>query len=198
MPDTAAPDITELLDQWGRGEKDALEKLAPVVYQELRKRARGYFRRERSDHTLQPTALIHEAYMRLVRQESPGWKSRTHFFAVASQMMRQILVDHARTHNAAKRGGGAAKVSLDEGLAISEDRSSEILAVDEALRKLADFDSRKARIVELRYFSGFTVEETAEALGVAPITVLRESRVAEAWLRRAMTGESPAADSRNE
>lgn len=198
MPDTPAPDITELLDQWGRGEKDALEKLAPVVYQELRKRARGYFRRERSDHTLQPTALIHEAYMRLVRQEAPGWKSRTHFFAVASQMMRQILVDHARTHNAAKRGGGAAKVSLDEGLAISEDRSSEILAVDEALRKLADFDSRKARIVELRYFSGFTVEETAEALGVAPITVLRESRVAEAWLRRAMTGESPAADSRNE
>jgi RNA polymerase sigma-70 factor, ECF subfamily len=198
MPDTPAPDITELLDQWGRGEKDALEKLAPVVYQELRKRARGYFRRERSDHTLQPTALIHEAYMRLVRQEAPGWKSRTHFFAVASQMMRQILVDHARTHNAAKRGGGAAKVSLDEGLAISEDRSSEILAVDEALRKLADFDSRKARIVELRYFSGFTVEETADALGVAPITVLRESRVAEAWLRRAMTGESPAADSRNE
>jgi RNA polymerase sigma-70 factor, ECF subfamily len=198
MPDTPAHDITELLDQWGRGEKDALEKLAPVVYQELRKRARGYFRRERSDHTLQPTALIHEAYMRLVRQEAPGWKSRTHFFAVASQMMRQILVDHARTHNAAKRGGGAAKVSLDEGLAISEDRSSEILAVDEALRKLADFDSRKARIVELRYFSGFTVEETAEALGVAPITVLRESRVAEAWLRRAMTGESPAADSRNE
>jgi RNA polymerase sigma factor (TIGR02999 family) len=156
-------DVTRLLSEWSRGNQGAL-------------RAKNYLRRERLDHTLQPTALIHEAYLRLVNENSSEWSGRAHFLAVASLVMRQILVDHARRHAAAKRGSGPDNTDL--------------LALDEALSKLAAFDKRKCRIVEMRYFGGCTVEETAEALGVAGITVMREMRLAEAWLRRCMRGEN--------
>jgi RNA polymerase sigma factor (TIGR02999 family) len=187
-----ASDVTRLLVEWSAGNKAALDELTPLVYRELHQRARNYLRQERPEHTLQPTALIHEAYMKLIDQPPPEWSGRSHFFALASRAMRQILVDHARHHSAGKRGGGAANVSLDEALVPSEAQNSEVMALDEALSKLAAFDERKSRIVEMRYFGGCTVEETAEALGVAPITIIRETRLAEAWLRRAMRGESPA------
>jgi RNA polymerase sigma factor (TIGR02999 family) len=186
-------DVTQLLVQWVQGNKGALDRLTPLVYEELRKRARNYLRRERLDHTLQPTALIHEVYLRLVGDSLPEWQNRAHFFAIASRAMRQILVDHARRRGANKRGDGVADLSLDEAIVLSESENSDLLALDEALAKLALFDERKCRIVEMRYFGGCTVEETAEALGIATITVIRETRVAEAWLRRAMQGEGPRA-----
>lgn len=175
---------------WSRGNEAALAELAPLVYRDLHQRARNYLRHERPDHTLQPTALIHEAYLRLVRDSPPEWNGRAHFYAVASRVMRQILVDHSRKHRAGKRGSGVKDVNLDEALIPAQAQSEELLALDEALVKLAAFDERKARIVEMRYFGGCTVEETAAALGVAGITVMREMRLAEAWLRQAMTGES--------
>ena len=184
-------DVTRLLVQWSQGNNAALDELTPLVYGELRQRAKNYLRRERPDHTLQPTALIHEVYLRLVGDSQPDWQNRAHFFAIASRAMRQILVDHSRRRGAGKRGGGAADVSLDEALVPAQSHSSDLLALDEALSKLAAFDERKCRIVEMRYFGGCTVEETAAALGVAAITVIRETRVAEAWLRRAMRGEEP-------
>ena len=187
-----ASDVTRLLVEWSAGNKAALDELTPLVYRELHQRARNYLRQERPEHTLQPTALIHEAYMKLIDQPPPEWSGRSHFFALASRAMRQILVDHARHHSAGKRGGGSANVSLDEALVPSQAQNSDVMALDEALSKLAAFDERKSRIVEMRYFGGCTVEETAEALGVAPITIIRETRLAEAWLRRAMRGESPA------
>jgi RNA polymerase sigma factor (TIGR02999 family) len=182
-------DVTKLLVDWSRGNQAALEELTPLVYQDLHRRARSYLRSERADHTLQPTALIHEAYLRLVKESLPEWNGRSHFFAVASRVMRQILVDHARRQRAGKRGSGAAKLSLDEALVPAQAENGDLMALDEALAKLAAFDERKCRIVEMRYFGGCTVEETAEALGVAGITVMREMRLAEAWLRRAMRGE---------
>jgi len=185
--------ITLLLMDWsGNRDESALAKLTPIVYSELRKLALSYLRRERSDHTLQPTALIHEAYMRLVDQNVPEWRSRSHFFGVAAQLMRQILVDHARARAAAKRGGGEAKLSLDAGLQYSEERSQELVALDDALTDLAKLDPRKAKVVELRYFGGLSVEETAEALGVSVATVGRELRFAEAWLHKLITGEERA------
>jgi len=186
-------DVTRLLAQWSQGNQAALDQLTPLVYQELRLRARNYLRRERPDHTLQPTALIHEAYLRMMGENLPEWQNRAHFFAIASRAMRQILVDHARRRDAGKRGSGVVDLSLDEALVPAQSESNDVLALDEALTKLAAFDERKCRIVEMRYFGGCTVEETAEALGIAAITVMRETRVAEAWLRRAMLGE----DSRN-
>jgi RNA polymerase sigma factor (TIGR02999 family) len=182
-----------LLTAWSQGDEAALDELIPLVYQDLHQRARNYLRRERPDHTLQPTALIHEAYLRLLRESPPEWNGRAHFLAVASRVMRQILVDHARRHRAGKRGSGVSDVSLDEALAPARSESADLVALDDALSKLAAFDERKCRIVEMRYFGGCTVEETAQALGVAGITVMREMRVAEAWLRRAMRGEDPAA-----
>lgn len=183
-------ELTRLLVDWSRGNEAALAELAPLVYRDLHQRARNYLRHERPDHTLQPTALIHEAYLRLVRDSPPEWNGRAHFYAVASRVMRQILVDHSRKHRAGKRGSGVKDVNLDEALIPAQAQSEELLALDEALVKLAAFDERKARIVEMRYFGGCTVEETAAALGVAGITVMREMRLAEAWLRQAMTGES--------
>jgi len=185
-------DVTKLLADWSRGNQAALDEPTPLVYQDLHQRARNYLRQERPDHTLQPTALIHEAYLRLVNESLPEWNGRAHFFAVASRVMRQILVDHARRHRAGKRGSGAANVTLDEALAPARSENTDLMALDEALDKLAVFDERKCRIVEMRYFGGCTVEETAQALGVSGITVMREMRVAEAWLRRAMQGEHPA------
>jgi RNA polymerase sigma-70 factor (ECF subfamily) len=177
--------VTRLLLDWGRGDKAALDELMPIVYQELRQLASGYLRSEKRGHTLQPTALIHEAYLRLVDQNTPEWESRTHFFAVAARLMRQILVDHARTRVAAKRGGGQQKISLDDAPTIStRDDAAELLALDEALKKLASFDERKCRVIEMRSFGGMSVEETARALGVSEPTVKRETRLAQSWLRR--------------
>lgn len=182
-------EVTRLLSEWSGGNQAALEELTPLVYRDLHLRASNYLRRERPDHTLQPTALINEAYIRLVNESHPEWNNRAHFFAVASRVMRQILVDHARRHAAGKRGGGAADVSLDEAFMPARSRNVDLMALDEALGKLAEFDERKCRIVEMRYFGGCTVEETADALGVAGITVMREMRLAEAWLRRELKGD---------
>jgi RNA polymerase sigma factor (TIGR02999 family) len=184
-------DVTKLLADWSRGDQRALDELIPLVYQDLHQRARNFLRRERADHTLQPTAVIHEAYLRMVNDNLPEWNGRAHFYAVASRVMRRILVDHARKHRAGKRGSGMAKVNLDDALVPAQAENSELVALDEALARLAELDERKARIVEMRYFGGCTVEETAAALGVAGITVMREMRLAEAWLRRAMQGEDP-------
>ena len=186
---TVSSDVTRLLVQWSQGNQSALDELTPLVYHELRQRARNYLRHERPDHTLQPTALLHEAYLRMVGDSMPEWQNRSHFFAIASRAMRQILVDHARRRGAGKRGSGVVNVSLEEALAPAQAENSDLLALDEALSKLADFDERKCRIVEMRYFGGCTIEETAEALGISTITVIRETRVAEAWLRRAMLGK---------
>lgn len=157
----------------------------PFVYQELRQLASGYLKKEKPEHTLQPTALIHEAYLRLVDQNTPHLESRAHFFGVAARLMRQILVDHARTRIASKRGGGQQKIALDDaqGLFV-RDESAELLALDEALKKLAAFDERKCRVIEMRSFGGMSVEETARALGVSEPTVKRETRLAQSWLRR--------------
>jgi RNA polymerase sigma factor (TIGR02999 family) len=191
MANAVSSEVTKLLSEWSRGNQAALDELTPLVYADLRLRARNYLRNERPDHTLQPTALIHEAYLRLISDKPPDWKDRFHFFAVASRVMRQILVDHARRHLAGKRGSGIADVSLEEAYAPSTSQNDELIALDDALARLAAFDERKCRIVEMRYFGGCTVEETAEALGVSGITVMREMRLAEAWLRREMRGEPP-------
>jgi RNA polymerase sigma-70 factor, ECF subfamily len=178
--------MTQLLQDWSRGDKAALDALSPIVYNELRRLADSYLRRDRQGHTLQPTALVHEAYLKLVDQQTPDWHSRTHFFAFAAKVMRNILVDHARAHRAAKRGGGAAKVPLLEAVSFSEERSAELVALDDALNALADFDERKCKIIELRYFGGLTEEETAKALGISAVTVRRDTRAAEMWLYREM------------
>src|SRR5262245_6202490 len=183
---TPPNEITQLLHKWRDGDHAALDQLLPVVYQELRKLADSYLRGERSSHTLQPTALINEAYLRLIKQDFPEWQSRRHFFGVAAQLMRQILVEHARAHSAAKRGGGAQKISLDETPTFSQDQAADLVALDDALIALAKFDERKARIVELRYFGGFSVEEVASALDISVATVGREMRMAQAWLHREM------------
>jgi RNA polymerase sigma factor (TIGR02999 family) len=179
-----AHNVTQLLLDWRNGNEAALDQLLPVIYQELRHLAESYLRRERSDHTLQPTALIHEAYLRLIEQDHPEWQSRTHFFGVTSRLMRQVLVEHARRHSAVKRGGQQQKVALDEAVVYSPERAAELVELDEALNRLAAFDERKARVIELRFFGGLSVEETAEALGLSVATVRRELRLAEAWLRR--------------
>jgi RNA polymerase sigma factor (TIGR02999 family) len=174
--------ITRLLGDWSRGDSDALEKLLPIVYAELQRVARRELRRERIDHTLQPTALINELYLRLVKQRSASWENRAQFFAVAAQLMRRILVDHARAQAAAKRGGSSPRVSLSEARDVGVEPALEVLAVDRALTRLATLDADQSRIVELRYFAGLTVEETAHVLGTSPRTVKREWRLAKAWL----------------
>jgi RNA polymerase sigma-70 factor, ECF subfamily len=182
-------DITELLVDWSKGDREALNRLTPLVYDELHRLASRYLRHERANHTLQTTALIHEAYLRLVNQRNPNWQSRVQFFAVASRLMRHILVDYARGHNAAKRGGDYAKVSFDEAMIVSEEKSADLMALDEALSNLAAIDPEQSRVVELRVFGGLTVEETAEALGVSPRTVKREWSMAKAWLHRQLRKE---------
>jgi RNA polymerase sigma factor (TIGR02999 family) len=180
-------EITQLLLRWSRGDRVALDQLMPVVYRELRKIANGYLRRERADHTLQPTALINEAYLRLVKQDFPEWQSRSHFFGLAARLMRQILVEHARAHTAEKRGGGGAALALDEALVYTGDNAAELVALDDALQALAQFDERKARVIELRYFGGLSVEETATALGLSLATIGHEARLARAWLHRELS-----------
>lgn len=176
--------VTQLLLDWGNGDKAALDKLVPVVYQELRRLAAYYMRRERPGHTLQTSALVNEAYMRLVDYSQMRWQSRAHFFAVAAQAMRRILVEHARKRHFAKRGGGAVKVSFDEAAIVSQEQAADLVALDDALTSLEAMDERKARIVELRYIGGLNIEETAEVLAISPATVQREWRAAKAWLYR--------------
>ncbi len=179
--------VTRLLVQWADGDRQAMEDLLPLVYDELRRLASSYLRRENPGHTLQSTALVHEAYLRLVDQDV-NWQSRAHFFGIAAQMMRRILVDHARAKNAEKRGDGACKVTLDEGLVSSESRDLDVLALDEALFRLAQLDKQQSQIVELRFFGGLSIEDTAEILKISPATVKRDWAMAKAWLYREMQG----------
>ncbi len=188
----AAPpnELTRLLIDWSNGDRAALDQLIPLVQAELRRIARRYMGRETPGHTLQTSALINEAYLRLVDHQNVPWQNRAHFFAVSAQVMRHILIDHARSHAYAKRGGGARKIPLDEALAVTDRRADELVALDDALNRLAQIDSRKSQIIELRFFGGLSIEETAEALSIAPITVTREWRSAKAWLRREMNEDS--------
>lgn len=176
--------VTELLNDWSKGNKEALDQLVPLVYDELRRQAARYLRREQVGHTLQTTALIHEAYLRLVDQRSVHWQNRAQFFGIAGQMMRRILVDHARTKKRAKRGGSDIRVSLDQAVSISSKKDLDIVALDEALGRLEEIDPQQSRIVELRFFSGLSVEETAAVLGISAATVKRDWSVAKAWLHR--------------
>lgn len=175
-------DITILLSKLTRGNQEAAEKLIPLVYDELKRFARSYMRRERPDHTLQATALVHEAYLKLVKQQAVDWQSRAHFFGIAAQLMRRILIDHARGHLREKRGGANEVLPLDEALVFSPERSEEFVQLNEALERLSKLDARQSRIVELRYFGGLSVDETAEFLGISPKTVKRDWSVAKAWL----------------
>lgn len=177
-------EVTRLLAGWRDGDPEALEKLTPLVYDELRRLADHYLRGERPGHTLQGTALVHEAFIRLVDQSGLAWQNRAHFFGVAARLMRQILVDHARKHNAAKRGGGELPLSLAESAIYSPERAGKLVALDDALESLAKFDARKSRIVELRYFGGLSMEEIGEVEGLAVATIRRQLRMAEAWLHR--------------
>ena len=186
----SAPDITALLDEWGRGNHGALDRLLPLVYAELRRIAQRRLRRERAGHTLQPTALVHEAYLRLVDQRQVDWRNRAHFFGVAAQVMRRILVDHARRHNANKRGDGVSCVSIDEAVVKPAPDVISVLALDQALGRLETIDGGLARIVELRAFGGLTIEEAALVLKVSASTAKREWRTAKAWLTRELGSES--------
>jgi RNA polymerase sigma-70 factor, ECF subfamily len=183
--DSLAPhDVTQLLLDWSDGDRAALDKLVPIVHDELRALAHSYMRRERAEHTLQTTALVNEAYVRLVDCRRTRWQNRAHFFGVAAQAMRRILVDYARARRNAKRGGGEARVPLEDAAQAAEDRPAEFVALDEALAKLEGLDPRKARVVELRFFGGLSGEETAEVLGLSPATVQREWQIAKLWLLR--------------
>jgi RNA polymerase sigma factor (TIGR02999 family) len=182
MP-SGKPGVTELLDELSRGNRDALAELMPLVYQELHKLARHHLGRERPDHTLQPTALVHEAYVRLVGQHRMHWQGRVQFFGVASQLMRRILIDYARSRCAEKRGGPTRALSLDD-VIVSEEHAVELVALDDALSALAVEDAQQSRIVEMRYFGGLTIEQTAAVLGISPATVKRDWNVAKAWLHR--------------
>lgn len=179
-----AQDVARLLEAWNRGDGQAVDELLPLVYSELRALAGRYFRSERADHTLQPTALVHEAWLRLKGAAGYTLQDRAHFIGLAASAMRQILVDHARAHRAGKRGGGQARVVLDEAFAFSDRGDLDLVALDEALQALGSLEPRQARIVELRFFAGLTVEETAEALGLSPATVKRDWTFARAWLHR--------------
>jgi RNA polymerase sigma factor (TIGR02999 family) len=186
--------LTLLLSEWRAGNQAAFDRLLPIVYEELRRLASSYMRAERPDHLLQTTALVHEAYLRLVDNPEASYETRNHFFAVAAQVMRHVLVDYARARCRAKRGGGTAPLPLEDVAVISEERAEEVIAVDSALEGLMAFDVRKGRIFELRHFGGLSVDEAAEVLQVSPATVARDWRMAKAWLRRAMASESQRAD----
>jgi RNA polymerase sigma factor (TIGR02999 family) len=179
--------ITDLLQAWAKGDSQALAQLIPLVDQELKKIARAYMLNEKSGHTLQTTALVHEALIRLLEGETIDWESRRHFYALVAKRMRQVLIEHARAKLAGKRGGRAERIELDEAILLSAEQSQELVLLDEALEKLAGIDERKAAVVECRYFGGFTVEETADILNVAPSTVEREWRLARSWLKRELT-----------
>jgi RNA polymerase sigma factor (TIGR02999 family) len=184
MPQVPSKEVTQLLRDWSDGDKAALDRLMPLVYAELHRRAKHYMRGERSGHTLQPTALINEAYLRLINYKEMRWQNRAHFFAVAAQAMRRILVDHARRRKAEKRGDAGYVIPLDEVVAAAEPRDVDLVALDDALTGLAAIDPQKSRIVELRFFSGLSIEETAEVLGVSPDTIRRHWNSAKAWLHR--------------
>jgi RNA polymerase sigma factor (TIGR02999 family) len=186
----SSQELTQLLVAWSDGDQAALEKLLPLVNVELRRLAGHYMREETPGHTLQTSALVNEAYLRLIDQRHVRWQNRAHFFGIAAQLMRRILIDHARKAHYAKRGGGAVQVSLDEAAAVAEARAAELLAVDEALEKLTAMDARKGRLVELRFFGGLTEEETAEVMGISVPTVQREWRAAKAWLHRMLTEDN--------
>ena len=190
---TRPGEITRLLTDWSGGNQAALNQLLPVVYDELRRVASNHMRDERPGHLLQTTALVHEAYIRLIEQPHVNYRSRTHFFAIAAQVMRHILVDYARGRDRAKRGAGVAPLTLDEVAVLSEDRADELLAINFALDRLAEFDPRKGKVFEMRYFGGMLVEEVAEALSVSPETVARDWRMAKAWLRREIAPQFPHA-----
>jgi RNA polymerase sigma factor (TIGR02999 family) len=180
---TSSPhQVTQLLLAWRNGDQEALEQLTPLLYGELRRLAESYLRRERRDHTLQATALVNEAFLQLLGNQSVDWQNRAHFFGIAARLMRRILVDHARAHVATKRGSGQDALPLNEALAVPGGHSPEVVALDDALSDLAQFDARKSRVVELRYFGGLSIEETAEVVGISMATVRRELRMAEAWL----------------
>ncbi len=183
-PGSDEPQITQLLAAWSEGDQSALNAMMPLVYGELHRMARRFMARQNPGHTLQPTALINEAFIKLVGNENKEWKNRAHFFGVAAQAMRHILVDYARSRNYAKRGAGAQRVELDQAVAVTDEASGDIVALDDALNELSKVDRRKSQVVELRYFGGLTVEETAEVLKVSTITVMRDWSLAKAWLYR--------------
>jgi RNA polymerase sigma factor (TIGR02999 family) len=183
-----AGEVTRLIGEYRRGDDAALERLVPLVYGELRKIAARVLRGERDGHTLQPTALVHEAYLRMCDQKDVQWQNKAHFLGCAAQVMRHILVDSARAHRAGKRGGGAARVTLDDALGVAAARPLDVVALDDALSALAALDARQARVVELRYFGGLSIEETAEVLGVSPATVSNDWAIARTWLRRELRG----------
>lgn len=183
----ARQQVSQLLVAWSGGDQSALEELMPLVYEELRRLAHHYIRRERPGHTLQTSGLVNEAYLRLVDQTNVQWQNRAHFFGIAARLMRQILVDYARRQRYAKRGGDARRLSLDEALIISKERAADVVALDDALKTLAEIDPRQSQIVELRFFGGLSIEETAEVLSVSAGTVMRDWTLAKAWLRRELT-----------
>ena len=187
MPTPSPQEVTQLLADWGKGDRSALDKLFPLVHSELRRIAQRQMSQERPGHTLQATALVNEAYLKLAGQQGFDWQNRAHFFAVCAQVMRHILIDHARAHARDKRGGGAVKVSLNDALVVAEDQVAHFIALDEALRVLERLDPQKGKIVELRYFGGLSVEEAAEVMNISPRTVRREWQRAKAWLYRMMT-----------
>ena len=182
-------DVTQLLVAWNQGNQTALEELLPVVYDELRKLARSYLRRERSDHTLQATALVHGAYLRLIDQNQVTWQNRAHFFGIAAQMMRRILVNHAVAKQTEKRGGEVEKLSLDDAISFAQEREVDLIALDDALKELERLDPQQSRVVELRFFAGLSIEETAEVLHISPATVKREWATAKLWLHRQISRE---------
>jgi RNA polymerase sigma-70 factor, ECF subfamily len=187
MASFASHDITELLIAWGNGDQSAFDKLMPLVYDELHRLANHYMAQERPEHTLQTSALVNEAYVRLIDQRDVHWENRAQFFGIAATSMRRILISYARRRNRAKRGGGALQILLDEAAILSNERAAEMVALDEALEHLAAVDRRKSQVVELRYFGGLSIDETAEVLKVSPGTVMRDWTLAKAWLRREIT-----------
>jgi RNA polymerase sigma factor (TIGR02999 family) len=192
-PVNSANQVTQLLVSWGNGDQQSLESLIPLVYDELRRQARRYLRRERPDHTLQSSALVHEVYVRLIDQRQANWHNRSQFFGVAAQLMRRILVDHARSRGAVKRGAGVTKLAIAEEVAAIEMQNVDLIALDSSLTKLEQIDPQQCRIVELRFFSGLSIEDTADALSISPATVKRDWAMAKAWLYREISG-SPASE----
>lgn len=194
MAASSTPDVTQWLVEWSNGKQDALEHLIPLVYNELHRLAHRYMGRERPEHPLQSTALVHEAYQRLINLKDVSWQNRAHFFAVSAQLMRRILVDYARSRSYNKRGGEWRHVALNEAVAVFRDRRTDIVALDDALQTLASIDPRKGRVVELRFFGGLSVKETAEVLKVSPETVLRDWKLAKVWLLRQLSKETSDED----
>ncbi|HEX5000074.1 MAG TPA: sigma-70 family RNA polymerase sigma factor [Terriglobia bacterium] len=193
MPDPPSEEVTRLLQAWSGGDQAALERLAPLIYSELERLARRYMAREQEGHTLETGALLNEAFLRLVHWKTAQWQNRSHFYGLAAQIMRRVLVDHARSRSYQKRGGKAHPVSLDEAVVVSPERSSDLVALDEALERLTALDPRKSKVVELRFFGGLSNEETANVLNVSPFTVIRDWNFARAWLNRELAADAGAA-----